>query len=451
MGKAWHGSALTMRTVALVLSGSVVAALSGCTSNDTSIKLTIATVNNDDMVIMRDLAAEFERQNPRVHIKWVVLEANILRQRVTTDVATGTGQFDVVTIGNYEVPIWAKQGWLTPVSGLRADYDVDDLLQTVRASVSDQGRLFALPFYAESAMTFYRRDLFADAGLKMPDHPTYRQIAEFAVKLNDPAHQQYGICLRGKPGWGENMATVTSLVHAFGGRWFDEHWHPTIDSPEWHRAIEYYTTLLKSAGPPGITSNGFNENLVLFAAGHCAMWIDATVAASLLYNAKQTQIAGRVGYSAMPTGDDADAPTWLWSWDLAVPASSKHQDAAMKFITWATSKDYIGSVARAKGWIAVPPGTRYSTYNSPAYQKAAPFSAFIQSAIENASPSAQKDRQHNEGAQFVAIPEFQSIGTQVGQIMAATLSGEMTVDAALLASQAVTERTMRQAGYATER
>jgi len=438
-----------LKSVVGVILAFIAVASGGCESKDSSIKLTIATVNNDDMAVMKSLSADFEQENPGIHLKWVILEANVLRQRVTTDVATEAGQFDVVTIGNYEVPIWAKQGWLKRIDDLPADYDLDDLLEPVRESVSYRGEVFALPFYAESAMTFYRTDLFAKAGLQMPDRPTYADIARLAVKLNDPAHQQYGICLRGKPGWGENMAFVTALVHAFGGQWFDPQWHVTIDSPPWHRAIGYYSDLLRTAGPPGATSNGFNENLVLFASGHCAMWIDATVAASLLYNAKQTQIAGRVSYAAMPTGEDVEAPTWLWSWDLAVPAASKHAEAAMKFVAWATSKHYIRLVAQARGWISVPPGTRYSTYSASEYQRAAPFSGFVRAAIDTADrPSQVLPPRPNEGVQFVAIPEFQGIGTQVGQLMAATLSGEMSVDAALKESQATTQRTMRQAGYA---
>ena len=364
------------------------AAVTACGSRTAKSIVTIATVNNGDMTVMRKLSADFERDNPTIELKWVVLEENVLRQRVTTDIATGAGQFDVVTIGNYELPIWAANKWLTPVSDLPADYDVDDLLAPVRSSITHDGQLYALPFYAESAMTYYRTDLFAAAGLKMPQRPTYAEIAGFAAKLHDPARQHYGICLRGKPGWGENMAMVTALVHAFGGTWFDASWRPTLQTPQWQSAITYYSDLLKKYGPPGATSNGFNENLVLFASGRCAMWIDATVAATLLYDPRQTQIAGKVGYAALPTGEDAGAPTWLWSWNLAVPRSSKQPAAAMKFISWATSREYIRLVASTEGWVAVPPGTRRSTYEAAEYQKAAPFAAFVLDSINTALPSA---------------------------------------------------------------
>ena len=437
---------MRMSTVVLLIVFTAAAtALNGCGSNNSPTNLTIATVNNGDMIVLKKLAPEFERSNPDIRLKWVVLEENVLRQRVTTDVATGAGQFDVVTIGNYEAPIWAKQKWLKPISSVPAGYDVGDLLEPVRNAVTYQGQMFALPFYAESAMTYYRTDLFTKAGLKMPEHPTYTQIAEFAHRLTDRTNQVYGICLRGKPGWGENIASITSIVHAFGGRWFDMGWHAALDTPEWHRAITYYSDLLKNDGPPGATSNGFNENLVLFAGGHCAIWIDSTVAATLLYSGEHSVVAGKISYAPMPLDQDAGAPTWLWSWNLAVPASSKHAEAAMKFATWATSKAYIGLVARTEGWIAVPPGTRQSTYASAEYQRAAPFAGFVKSAISTAIPTGTTTRPYRS-AQFVAIPSFQGLGTQVGQIIAATLTGQTDVDAALKDAQTVAERAIHQAG-----
>ena len=409
--------------------------------------ITIATVNNGDMVVMQRLAPQFEQQNPNIRLRWVVLEENVLRQRLTTDIATRSGQYDILTIGNYEVPIWARQGWLEPFENLPASYGVEDILAPVRTGISHDNKLYALPFYAESAMTYYRTDLLQRAGITMPANPTYAQIREIAEKITDKGNQTYGICLRGKPGWGENMGFVTPLVTAFGGQWFDGQWRTRIDTPEWRRAVGWYGDALRQFGPPGATSNGFNENLALFAGGRCGMWIDATVAAGLLYDPKQSQVSDRVGFAPMPTGDFTGGPTWLWSWNLGIPVSSKQKEAARAFVTWATSREYIQLVARENGWVAVPPGTRQSTYDNPEYQKAAPFASFVLRAINDANPTAStREPRPYGGAQFVAIPEFQGIGTQVGQTVAATLTGQ-NIDQALRSAQSATERAMRQAGY----
>ena len=410
--------------------------------------VTIATVNNVQMIEMQKLAPIFEKQHPDIHLKWVVLEENTLRQRVTTDIATHGGQFDILTIGNYEVPIWAKQKWLAPFDNLPASYDVDDVLAPVRAGLTYDGKLYALPFYGESVMTLYRTDLFKKAGLTMPAAPTYTQIREFADKITDKPNQIYGICLRGKPGWGENMAYVSTLVTAMGGQWFDKRWTTTIDTPAWKQAIGYYDDILKTDGPSGASSAGFNENLTLFTGGHCGMWIDATSAAGTVYDKKQSKVADDVGFAAAPTGSFKGGPTWLWSWNLAIPASSKQADAARQFITWATSKEYIELVAKTDGWVNIPPGTRASSFASAEYRKAAPFSGFVEDAINHSNPDGStRDPRPYTGAQFVAIPEFQGIGTQVGQTIAATLTGQEQLDAALKTAQAATARTMQQAGY----
>ena len=254
--------------------------------------ITVATVNNADMVVMQKLSEQWEKATGNT-ISWVVLEENVLRQRVTTDITTHGGQFDVVTIGSYETPIWARQGWLEKLTDFPDSYDYADLLAPVKAGLSHGGALYAAPFYAESSFTMYRKDLFAAAGLAMPDHPTYDQIASFADKLTDKAKQQYGICLRGKPGWGENMAYLTTLANTFGGAWFDMGWKPQLTSEPWKKAITFYVDLMKRDGPPGAASNGFNENQALFSTGHCAIWIDATSAAGKLMDPKQSAEIGR--------------------------------------------------------------------------------------------------------------------------------------------------------------
>ncbi|KVR74330.1 ABC transporter substrate-binding protein [Burkholderia ubonensis] len=430
---------------ARALAGAALATAAGAALAGT---LTIATLNNPDMIELKKLAPAFEKANPDIKLNWVILEENVLRQRATTDITTGSGQFDVVMIGTYETPQWGKRGWLAPVAGLPADYDLNDVVKTARDSLSYNGQLYALPFYVESSMTFYRKDLFAAKGLKMPDQPTYDQIAGFADKLTDKSKGIYGICLRGKAGWGENMAYLSTVVNTFGGRWFDDKWNAQLTSAEWKKAVNFYVNLLKKNGPPGASSNGFNENLTLTASGKCAMWIDATVAAGILYNKQQSQVADKIGYAAAPVEATPKGSHWLWAWALAIPKTSKQQDAAKKFIAWATSKQYVELVAKDEGWASVPPGTRTSTYQRAEYKAAAPFSDFVLKAIETADPNDPSARKvPYTGVQYVGIPEFQSFGTVVGQSIAGAVAGQLTVDQALAAGQAAADRAVRQAGY----
>ncbi len=430
----------------VLLSASVVAGFAWSAAAET--KLTIATVNNGDMIRMQQLTDDFTVKNPDIALEWVTLEENALRQKVTTDIATKGGQFDVLTIGTYEVPIWAKKGWLVPLDNLGADYDVDDLLPAIRAGLSLDGKLYAAPFYGESSMVMYRKDLVEKAGLKMPDAPTWEFIGEAARKMTDPASETYGVCLRGKAGWGENMAFLTATANSFGARWFDENWRPQFDQPEWKNTLDFYVKLMKDAGPPGASSNGFNENLALFNSGKCGMWIDATVAASFVTNPKESKVADQVGFALAPDNGLGKRGNWLWAWSLAIPAGSQKTEAAQKFVSWATSKGYLEIVAAKEGWANVPPGTRTSLYTNPEYLKAAPFAQMTLDSINSADPTQPTVKPvPYVGVQFVAIPEFQGLGTSVGQLFSATLAGDSSVDDALAAAQALTTREMTKAGY----
>ncbi|MEK1940017.1 MAG: sugar ABC transporter substrate-binding protein [Pseudomonas sp.] len=409
--------------------------------------LTIATVNNSDMIRMQKLSKTFEEQHPDIKLKWVVLEENVLRQRLTTDIATQGGQFDVLTIGMYEASLWGAKGWLEPMKDLPASYDLDDVFPSVREGLSVKGQLYALPFYAEASITYYRTDLFKAAGLEMPEHPTWEQIAGFAAKLNKPDQDQYGICLRGKAGWGENMALITTIGNAYGARWFDEKWQPEFSGSEWKNALNFYVDTMNKYGPPGASSNGFNENLALFNSGKCGMWVDASVAGSFVTDKAQSKVADHVGFTYAPQQSTDKGSAWLYSWALAIPTSSKAKDAAKTFSAWATSKEYGALVAEKDGVANVPPGTRASTYNE-AYMSAAPFAKVTLESLKAADPAHPGVRPvPYVGIQLVTIPEFQAIGTQVGKLFAAALTGQMKVDQALAAAQTSTEREMKRAGY----
>jgi sorbitol/mannitol transport system substrate-binding protein len=412
-----------------------------------AVDLVIATVNNGHMIEMQKHTKDFETANPGITLKWVTLEEGVLRQRVTTDIATKGGQFDVMTIGMYETPIWGKKGWLKELK-TDAAYDVDDLLPAMRNGLSVEGKLYAAPFYGESSMLMYRKDLTDKAGVKFSERPTWTEVRDAAAKIHDPKNGVYGICLRGKPGWGDNMAFLTTMVNSFGGQWFDMKWKPQLESKPWHDAVTFYVDLLKKYGPPGSSANSFNEILALYNEGKCGMWIDATIAASFITDPKQSKVADKVAFAQGPYSATTKGANWLWAWALGIPAGTKNTEAAQKFVSWATSKEYINLIAKDKGWAAVPTGTRKSTYANPEFLKAAVFAEAEKKAIDSANPNdSTLPKSPYVGVQFAAIPEFQAIGIAVGQQMSSALAGKETVDQALKISQTAAEREMTKGGY----
>lgn len=408
--------------------------------------LTIATVNNGDMIRMQGLTDDFTAKTGHT-VEWVTLEENVLRQRVTTDISTKGGAFDIMTIGMYETPIWGANGWLVSLDDLSAEYDAADILPAMAGGLSHDGTLFAAPFYGESSMVMYRTDLMAAAGLEMPDAPSWSFIAKAARAMTDRDAEINGICLRGKAGWGEGGAFITAMSNSFGARWFDEDWNAQFDTREWSDTLNFYKNMMTDAGPAGYATNGFNENLSLFQQGKCGMWIDATVAASFVTNPKDSTVADKVSFTLAPDNGLGVRSNWLWAWALAIPAGSQKEAAAKQFIEWATGTGYIELVAANEGWANVPPGARTSLYENPDY-KSVPFAQMTLDSILSADPNnSTVDPSPYVGVQFAAIPEFAGIATEVSQEFSAAYAGQQTVAEALEKAQTITNDAMEAAGY----
>ena len=408
--------------------------------------LTIATVNNGDMIRMQGYTDQFTEQTG-INVEWVTLEENVLRQRVTTDITTKGGQFDIMTIGMYETPIWGANGWLVPLDDLSEDYDVADILPAMAGGLSHEGTLYAAPFYGESSMIMYRTDLMEQAGLEMPEAPTWEFVREAAAAMTDRENDINGICLRGKAGWGEGGAFITAMSNSFGARWFDEEWNAQFDTEAWANTLNFFVEMMNESGPAGYATNGFNENLSLFQQGKCGMWIDATVAASFVTNPNDSTVADSVGFALAPDTGLGKRSNWLWAWALAIPAGTDQSAEAKQFIEWATSKDYIELVAANEGWANVPPGARTSLYENPEYQSV-PFAQMTLDSILSADPNNPTvDPVPYVGVQFAAIPEFAGIATEVSQEFSAVYAGQQTVEEALAKAQSITNDAMEAAGY----
>jgi len=423
-----------IRKTAIALTVGVATATSASAA-----ELTIAIVNNGHMINMQKVAGAYSADTGTV-LNWVSLEEGVLREQVTSDTATGGGQYDIINIGMQEAPIWGAAGWIEPLN-FGEEYDIDDMLPAMREGLSYEGQLYAAPFYGESSMLMYRKDLTDAAGVTIKDNDSWDNIKAAAAAIHKPDDGVYGICLRGKPGWGDAMAFITTVANGFGAAWFDEDMKPQLDSQEWNDAVTFYVDLLSNYGPPGSEGNSFNEILALYNEGKCGMWLDATIAASFLE-------VDNVAYAQAPNAGNPVGANWLWAWAMAVPAGSPNADEAMKFIEWATSKEYIKAVAAHPdfGWGSVPTGTRASTYEYPEFLEVAKFAEAEMAAIDSAAPGAT-DLKPYVGVQFVAIPEFPEVGNAVAQEMAAALTGAKSVEDALAAGQEAADAIMKEAGY----
>jgi len=415
----------------------------GDTSNVT---LKVAIVDNPQMQDIATLTPDYFTAETGINIEYTVLDEQTLREVTTRDVGAGGQQFDVVMIGMYEAPQFGENGWLYDLDKWAVDdaaYNKSDLIPAVVSGLSTDTGFWASPFYAESSFTMYRKDVLDAAGITMPDKPTWDDIANIAAQVD--TDQMAGICLRGKPGWGDLGAAFTTVLNTFGGTWWLANADGSIgaaqvDQPAFKDALTFYVNLVDSYGEDDAANSSFNECLTQFKDGKVAMWYDATVAAGLL-EANDSPVKGLNGYALAPVKETA-ASGWLWSWALAIPQTSSNPDAAWKYVSWATGPDYLVTAGEnlPGGWAAVPPGTRQSLYANPNYQEAA--SAFAQKTLDAmlAAPidnPGTTPRPGLPGVQFVGVPEFQDTGTRCTEQFSAAIAGNISIDDALSACQAI--------------
>ncbi|QHF98652.1 sugar ABC transporter substrate-binding protein [Streptomyces sp. NHF165] len=431
------------RAVLAVTTAGMLLALSGCagagelaSGGDT---LRVLMVNNPQMAELRKLTAEHFTAKTGIKVDFTVLPENDVRDKISQDFANQAGQYDVATLSNYETPVYAKNEWLRSLDPyIKKDkrFDQKDILPPVRESLSgEDGQVYAEPFYGESSFLMYRKDVFAEEGLKMPAHPTWQQVAELAAKADGSRKGMKGICLRGLPGWGELIAPLTSMVNTFGGTWFDKDWKARLQDPEFVKATKFYVKLVREHGQAGAAQSGYAECLNNMTQGKSAMWYDATAGAGSLEAAK-SPVRGKIGYVPAPV-ERTKQSGWLYTWAWGIQKASPNPDKAWKFISWASGKEYERLVGREFGWANVPAGKRASTYELPEYKKqAGDFGEVTKQAIAGAKPRDPGVQERPAiGIQFVGIPEFADLGTKVSQEISAAIAGRQSVDSALRKSQ----------------
>jgi sorbitol/mannitol transport system substrate-binding protein len=401
--------------------------------------INVLMVNNPQMVDLQKLTADNFTKQTGIKVNYTVLPENDVRDKISQEFSSQAGQYDVASLSNFEIPIYAKSKWIAPLSDFIAKdsaFNQDDILKSMTESLSgEDGKVYGEPFYGESSFLMYRKDVLQAKGVEMPAKPTWQQVAEIAAKVDNAQPGMRGICLRGQPGWGQLFAPLTTVVNTFGGTWFTEDWQAKVNSPEFTEATKFYVDLVRNHGELGAPQAGFTECLNNLVQGNVAMWYDATSAAGSL-EAPNSPVKGKMGYAPAPVVK-TDSSGWLYAWSWSIQEASKKKDNAWKFISWASSKQYEELVGKELGWSRVPAGKRASTYENPEYLKeASAFADPTKQAIEAADPRNPGVQPRPAiGIQFVDIPEFPDLGTQVSQDVSSAIAGRMSVDEALKRGQ----------------
>jgi sorbitol/mannitol transport system substrate-binding protein len=439
---------LTATGIALVLTTTGCAGWGGGAGGGGADSINVLMVNNQQMVDLQRLTGEFFTRKTGVSVNFTVLPENDVRDKISQEFSSQAGQYDVASLSNFEIPIYARSRWIAPLDGYVAadpQFDQGDILGPMTQSLTaDDGKLYGEPFYGESSFLMYRKDVLAAKGVVMPAAPTWPQVADIAARVDGAQPGMNGICLRGQPGWGQIFAPLTTVVNTFGGTWFTKDWQPQVNGAGFRKATDFYVGLVRAHGEAGAPQAGFTECLNNMVQGNVAMWYDATSAAGSL-EAADSPVRGKLGYAPAPVVQTKSSG-WLYAWSWSIQQASSKKDNAWKFISWASSREYEELVGGQLGWSKVPAGKRASTYANPSYVKeAAAFAEPTRAAIESADPRNPGVQERPAiGIQFVDIPEFTDLATQVSQYVSSSIAGQMSVEQAL-------DRGQKLAGDVAER
>lgn len=437
--------------LAATMAAGLVAGTGMTVGAEEEITVSVAMLNNPICSKLADLTKEYYEAEG-VKIDFAILPENDLREKATLEASTGGTTYDIYFTGPFEASFWIDYGWsenLQPyidnmTEEQKASFDLEDIFPNIRDSLADKetGDLYALPFFGESSFFMYNKELFEQAGVEMPENPTWEEIYDLAVAVDDEEAGITGMTMRGAPGWGMSGAPFVTMVNAMGGQFYDMDWNATVDTPEQRAAWEMYKNILRDAGQDDIITYTYNECISLMTSGKCGIWYDATSNGPNLEGA-DSLIKDKVGYVAAPSG-------WLWSWGMNMNpnSSDEKKQAAFDFMVWACSKDYVNLTLEVdSSGQFTPSGVRASTYELDEY-KDLPYAQATLDAMANSDFNHPcKNEVPYVGCQYIAIPEFPEAGDKMTENLAAYVTDDMTLDEAIADTQKVFEQVAEEGGY----
>lgn len=308
-----------------------------------------------------------------------------------------------------------------------------DFMQGFIKSQTYQDKIYGLPFYGESSILMYNKELFAKAGVAVPK--TMEELMTAAKVLTKDG--TYGIVLKGNRDQASNGYIWPMFLHSFGGEYFDANHRPIFNSQAGVEATDFFNELMKYA-PPGAVNMGWNEVQVALQQGQAAMSIDASNFASALENKDLSKTAGKIGYAPVPTGQFAQDPA-IATASLNINAKSKKQDAAWEFLKWATSSEMQMKFAMNGSRSDV---TRNSVFSNPEYQK-------VYNWDNGNWIKATQDMMNIMRGDYrpVYYPEWVQIGNAIAIEVQSVFIGNKTSKQALDSAAVAVEKIMRDGGY----
>lgn len=396
------------------------------------------------------MVADFEEKHPDIKVEELTYSpANGYDTKTELELASGGGAYDVIWATGRSYSRWAKNGWITELGPFINDpkltdtdsFNFEDFLGGSIRYLTIDGKLYALPILNTSQVLFYRTDIFEKFGITDPPD-TWDELMEIAKKIHTPEVGAIG--MRGSRVRGGVMWPFPQVLYAFGGRIvkdFPNDMHPVFDSPEAIKAAEYYAELLQKYGYKGTLSAEYKDLSAAMQQGKMAMLIDGFPGVGPYEDPEKSVVAGKLGYYFVPGGPAGRWPAF-GAHGLAIPAGSKHKEAAWEFIKWALSTERQLRGGLEQNEIGL---TRKSVLLHPQY-----ILKFNYAKGQLMRIIAEQDEKYVRSFYRPMTGEWGDVEDVCAIAMSKILSGEETAEKALKEANKQLDEIYKEAGYYTE-
>ena len=369
-----------------------------------------------------------------------------IRQKALLDLSSKTGTYATHAADPMYYPLYVSNKWVEPLDKYLNDatltdagwFNYDDIFKAWRDADSVDGKPYGIPYDGEVTVQVYRKDLYAEKGLKPAE--TFDQLLANAKALTDPNNRMHGLALRGFSGAGQNMYIYPSILRGFGGSWFKGK-ELVVNSPEAVRALEWYVGALTQYAPPAVRNWNWPDIADAFSQGTIACYIDAHSSAAVINNPEKSKVVGKIGYARWPQGPAGKRVTSIWNWGFPVNAalSDKAKRATWLFITWAASAE---TQARTS-WKFAGPAKR-SGLNRTASWKSPEFAAAMQGAGDNFIRAALESLEQDTDVEWrPRVPQWPAVGEAMATSIQAALVGQKKAREALDEAQARIQQALK--------
>ncbi|NII55686.1 multiple sugar transport system substrate-binding protein [Lutibacter sp. SG786] len=384
------------------------AALGGCAKEEQGSRtLQFWTIGREGEAVAK-LLPDFEREHPGLHVAVQQLPLTAAHQKLLTAYA-GDSTPDITQLGNTWIPEMVALGALEPLDARVADskvVDRDDYFPAIWSTNVIDGHLYGVPWYVDTRLLFYRKDLLAKVGY---DHPP-RDWAEWKAmmaKLSQPPGKTYGVLLPTN-----EFEQLLALALQQGDPLLrDDGRYGNFRSPGFKKALAFYVSLFKDQQAPMMTNVGIGNPWAAFGQGFFTFYLSGPWNIGEFRKRLPPDQQGDWGTTPLP-GPNGPGASNAGGSSLVIYRKSKHKDDAWALVEFLSRPEIQDRFYQLLG--DMPP--RRSSWNAPALKNDDKAAAF-RDQLERVKPTPP-------------VAEWERIVTEMQLVAAQAAHGDLTIDQA---------------------